>query len=67
MTITDPDRTCSSFEAEVRRRLDDEQAVLAQARREDDDLQEVISAGVIHDLTTLAEHNDVHLDAANEG
>ena len=63
MTIIDQDRGVSSFEAEVRRRLDDEQAVLAQAKREEDDLQEVISAAVIHDLTTLAEQNDVDLAA----
>lgn len=61
MTITDQDRPRSAFEAELRKRLDEEQAVLARAQREDDDLQEVISEAVIHDLTTLAEHNDVDL------
>ncbi len=63
MTIIDQDRSVSAFEAAVRRRLDDEQAVLEQAQREHDDLQEVISSAVIHDLTTLAEHNDVDLAA----
>lgn len=64
MTIIDQDHAVSSFEAEVRRRLDDEQAVLEQAKREADDLQEVISEAVIHDLTTLAEQNDVDLAAS---
>lgn len=61
MTITDQDRPRSAFEAELRKHLDEEEAVLARAQREDDDLQEVISEAVIHDLTTLAEHNDVDL------
>ncbi len=60
MTIIDQGRP-SSFESEVRHRIDSERAMLAQARREQDDIQQVISSAVIHDLKALAERNDVEL------
>lgn len=63
MTIIDQDRPASAFEAAVRSRLAHERSVLERAERERDDVQQVISAGVIHDLEVLAEHNDVALPA----